>query len=176
MQRLKPVEPVQAEPPVDAIFTGTLRGQHYNVYKALAASPAALRAAAEAQASLESSSLDPAHRVAIRLVTSQFWQSPCDLAMHAAQARALGMSDGQITQIRRGVHDDQQTASLIAFARALHDKLGRVSDADVAAVRAAGFDDRAIADAVAEASVASFLCMFNVFNRTAPDAPIPPQV
>lgn len=176
MHRLKPVEPVQAEPPVDAIFSGPLRGRHFNVYKALAVSPAALRAAADAEHALEASSLHPAQRVAIRLVTSQFWQSPCDLAMHAAQARALDLSDEQISRIRRGAGIDQPMAALVAFTRALHDKRARVSDADVASVRAAGFDDRAIADAVAEASVASYLCAFNVLNHTPPDAPIPPLI
>jgi hypothetical protein len=43
MARLTPVEPANATGPAKEIFDGPLKGKHFNVFKALANSPAALQ-------------------------------------------------------------------------------------------------------------------------------------
>ncbi len=55
------------------------------------------------------------------------------------------LTKDQILDSRRGTAIDPKTDALIRFARKLVDERGRVSNADVAEVRAVGFDDSAIA-------------------------------
>lgn len=176
MPRLKAIEPIQAQGPLRALFDGPLKGAHFNVFKAMAASPDALRAATDADAALSHGPLAALDRIVIRLVIAQCFNSPYDLAHAHAAARSLGLDDATCVTIRRNQANDPRHAALARFARAVHDKRARVSDADVAAFRAAGFDDAALASVLAEIGLASAFCQFNLVNQTPPDSPLAPEV
>lgn len=176
MPRLKAIEPIQAQGPLRALFDGPLKGAHFNAFKAMAASPDALRAVIDADAALARGPLSALDRVVIRLVIAQCFNSPYDLAHAHAGARALGLVDAACVAIRRGQAQDPQHAVLARFVRAVHDKRARVSDADVAAFRASGFDDAALVSVLAEIGQASALCQFNLVNQTPPDSPLAPEV
>ncbi len=171
MARICPIEPTQADAELAALFAGPLQGQHFNVAKALAASTAALRAITSAQHALHDSTLSPVQRVAVRLVVSQHAGSVYDLAHAGHDAKSLGLSNEQITSIRRGSQVRAELEPLVSFARALLDKRGRTSDEDVARARAAGMDDRTITALIALVGLTWTVCLFNVFNSTPPDFP-----
>jgi alkylhydroperoxidase family enzyme len=64
--------------------------------------------------------------------------------------------------------------ALIRFARKLVDRRGQVSDEDVQEVRAAGFDDGAIAGVVANVALSIFSNYFNNVAETDIDSPKAP--
>lgn len=55
----------------------------------------------------------------------------------------VGLTAEQILESRRGASSEQTTDAVLRFARQLVDNRGMVSDADLAAVRSAGWNDGA---------------------------------
>lgn len=83
----------------------------------------------------------------------------------------VGLTPDQILDSRRGTAIDPKADAVIRFARKLVDERGRVSDADVAEVRAAGLNDGAIAEVVANVALNIFTNYFNHVAETDIDFP-----
>ena len=83
----------------------------------------------------------------------------------------VGLSVDQILDSRRGTSVDPKTDAIIQFARQVVDQRGLVSDANIAQVRAAGLDDGAIAEIVANVALNIFTNYFNHVAETEIDFP-----
>ena len=77
----------------------------------------------------------------------------------------------QIRDSRLGTAVDPKTDTLIRFARTVVATRGRVSDADLDALRDAGFDDGTIAEVVAHVALCVFTNYFNLVTGTDIDFP-----
>jgi uncharacterized peroxidase-related enzyme len=95
----------------------------------------------------------------------------CDvcLASHTRYGRDAGLANNEIEAARRATSADPASAAALGFAMLLLDSRGHVSDADIAAVRSAGFDDTAIVEIAA--AVASNM-LANLVNNLAHQIPI----
>ncbi len=176
MARLQMIDPKQADGRVKEIFEGPLKGKEINIFKGMANSPAVLDAYLGMSGALQSASLSAKEQEVIQLVVGE--ANDCDYcqAAHTALGKKAGLSEEQTVQARRGkIEDDPKLNAIAKFASAMHEKKGFVSDDDLSAFRDAGFDDGAIAEAVATYALASFTNYFNHVNQTPVDFPEPPK-
>jgi uncharacterized peroxidase-related enzyme len=142
-----------------------------NITRAMANSPAVLEGYLGLSGALGKGSLSAKNREQIALAVGQ--ANHCDycLAAHSAIGKMVGLTPDEILDSRRGTAVDPKADSVIRFARKLVDERGRVSDADVAEVRAAGLNDGAIAEVVANVALNIFTNYFNHVAETDIDFP-----
>lgn len=142
-----------------------------NLTRAMANSPAVLEGYLGLSGALGKGSLSAKNREQIALTVGQ--ANHCDycLAAHSAIGKMVGLTPDQILDSRRGTAIDPKADAVIRFARKLVDERGRVSDADVAEVRAAGLNDGGIAEVVANVALNIFTNYFNHVAETDIDFP-----
>ncbi|MGL4460870.1 MAG: carboxymuconolactone decarboxylase family protein [Planctomycetia bacterium] len=142
-----------------------------NMTREMANSPAALDGYLQLSGALAKGVLPAKVREQLALAVSE--ANGCDycLAAHGALGKAVGLTADQILDSRRGTAVDAGTAALLGFARKVVDARGRVADADLAAVRAAGWDDAAVAEVVAHVALNVFTNYFNNLAETDLDFP-----
>ena len=95
------------------------------------------------------------------------------LAAHAAIGGLLGVKADALHDARTAQPADPRTAAALRFAARLTETRGHVTDADVAAVRAAGFTDGQIGELVGHVALNIFTNYFNLTAGTVPDFPVP---
>ena len=102
----------------------------------------------------------------------------CDycVSAHSAFGKRGGLSDQEILNSRRGTSTDRKTDVLLRFARTVVEKRGLIEDADVVAVREAGFGDAEIAEVVAHVALNIFTNYFNNVAGTTIDIPKVPAL
>lgn len=142
-----------------------------NMFRAVANSPAALRALWGYFGALGGGSLDPllGEKVAVAVANS----NDCGycLAAHTALGRKAGASAAEMSAAQTGISDDRRTAAALAFALRLVESRGQVSEADVQAVREAGFDDGQIVELLAHVCLNLFTNYVNVAFAVPVDFP-----
>jgi len=176
MPRLTPIDPTTAAGRAKEIFDGPLKGKAFNIFRAMAASPAALDAYLALSGALSHGTLSMKEREVVQLAIGQ--ANGCDycVAAHTAIGKGGGLTDDQCLGARRGTLTDPRLDALAKFALRLHEKNGTVSDADLTAFRSAGFNDGHIAEVVANYALAVFTNYFNHVNATISDFPAVPRV
>jgi uncharacterized peroxidase-related enzyme len=177
MPRLTPIDPETSTGRAREIFDGPLKGKHFNIFKGLANSPAALDMYLAMSAALSKASLSAKEQEVIQLAIGR--ANNCDYcqAAHTAIGTGAGLTEAQAIGARRGViEDDAKLNALAKFALTLHEKKGFVSDDDLNAFRNAGFDDAAITEVVAVYALATFTNMFNHVNESEVDFPPAPAL
>ncbi|MFI4898857.1 MAG: carboxymuconolactone decarboxylase family protein [Phycisphaerales bacterium JB059] len=177
MPRLTPIDPETATGRAREIFDGPLKGKHFNIFKGLANSPAALDMYLAMNAALSKASLSAKEQEVIQLAIGR--ANDCDYcqAAHTAIGQGAGLTEAQTLGARRGeIEDDAKLSALAKFALTLHEKKGFVSDADLSAFREAGYDDAAITEVVASYALATFTNMFNHVNDSELDFPPAPPL
>ena len=142
-----------------------------NMFATLASNPAVLDVVMALQGSL-SRVLDARTRHTIALAVSQ--ANGCDycLAVHSYVSSEFGgMSREDIDLGRAGSSVDPKRAAVARFAQQVVESRGRVSDADLAAVRGAGYTDPQILAIVTVAVAAQLTNFINNVNQTDVDIP-----
>ncbi len=139
--------------------------------RSMANSPPVLDAYLKFSGSLGTGNLPAKTREQIALAVGQ--ANLCDycLSAHSTIGKMVGLTAEQILESRRGSSTDPTTDAVLRFARQLVDKRGLVSDADLAAVREAGWNDGAIAEIVANVALNIFTNYFNHVAETEIDFP-----
>ena len=82
------------------------------------------------------------------------------------------LDDAEITANRSGTSNDPKADAAVRFAASVVRERGHVSDADIAAVRAAGFDDAQIVEIVLHVALNTLTNYVNEVARTAIDFPV----
>jgi uncharacterized peroxidase-related enzyme len=150
---------------------GTQLGFVPNMFKTIASNPTVLEVVTSLQATM-SRVLDARTRHSIALATSQV--NDCDycLAIHSYSSSEFGgMSSDDIDLARAGSSTDPKRAAAARFAQQVVDSRGQVSDADLAAVRDAGYSDPEILAIVTVAVQALLTNFINNVNQTDIDIP-----
>jgi uncharacterized peroxidase-related enzyme len=142
-----------------------------NMFKTIASNPTVLEVVTTLQGTL-SRVLDAKTRHSIALAVSQANGCSYCLAIHTYVATEFGgMSGDDIELGRVGGSVDPKRAAAARFAQRVVDSRGRVSDADLAGVRGAGYTDSQIL-AIVALSVQFLLTNFiNNVNQTDLDIP-----
>lgn len=84
------------------------------------------------------------------------------LAAHTLLGRKTGATDEEMAEAQAGRSRDPRTAAALAFALKVVERRADVAEADVAALRQAGFDDGAIVEILAHVALNLFTNYVNV--------------
>jgi uncharacterized peroxidase-related enzyme len=119
-----------------------------NFLRVLANSPAALGAFLGLHQIAENGAVDLKTRERIAVALAQ--QNGCAycLSAHSAIGRKAGLSGDEIDANREGTSHDAKAAAAVAFARALVEHKGDVTQAELDAVRTAGYGDAEIVEII----------------------------
>lgn len=139
---------------LDAVQSGL--GMVPNFIRALANSPAALKAFLGIHGIAGDGFLDPKTRERIALAVAE--QNACQycVSAHTAIGRKAGLDNDEILANRAGRSSDAKADAALTFARALVENTGQVSKAEFYAVRAAGHSDGEIIEIITHVAMNIF--------------------
>lgn len=171
--RISALDPVHAAGKNAELFTAVKSklGVVPNLMRTLGHSPAALEAYLGFSATLGRGVLPAAVREQIALAVAQ--ANACDycLAAHSLLGRGAGLSTDAIAAARRAHAGDAKVDAILQFAAAVVAARGQVTDADLAAVRAAGASEAEIIETVAVVALNIFTNYVNHVAQTVVDFP-----
>jgi uncharacterized peroxidase-related enzyme len=143
-----------------------------NLFRLLAVSPAALEGYLGLSGALGKGSLDARTRERIALAVAEFNGCGYCTAAHEFIGRNLaGLSDAEIAANRNGTSTDDRAASAVRFAIKVVEARGQVSDADVDAVRVAGYSDAEVIEIVLHVALNTLTNYVNEVADTTIDFP-----
>ncbi len=120
-----------------------------NLMKLVGHSPAALEGYLSLNGALAKGKLSAQLRERIALAIAEFNACNYCLSAHSYLATHVAkLSASEIDAARHGSAEDTRTAAALRFARRVAEARGRVSDADLAALRAADFDEASVVEIV----------------------------
>lgn len=167
--------PLAARPQLEAVRQQL--GTVPNLFRLVSSSPAALEGYLAMSGALAKGSLPAATRERIALAVAQFNGCGYCLAAHTYLGKNLArLSEEEITANRRGGSLDAMAAAAVRFAVAVVRERGRVTDADLSAVRGAGYDDAQIVEIVQHVALNSWTNFINEVARTEIDFPAAPPL
>jgi uncharacterized peroxidase-related enzyme len=144
-----------------------------NTFAAIGAhGPEALKAILAADSVLARSSLSRRDQETIKLVISGV--AGCDycVAAHSLLGKLAGLKPEELKKIRDGEPTgDAKRDALIHFVRTLAERSGTVSDADFAAIKAAGYSGAQLVEISLAFATTVFTNVFNRINDTEIDFP-----
>lgn len=162
--------PSGSRPVLDAVKKSL--GVVPNLFRLIANSPAAMNAYSGLSGPL-TRTLDVKTRERIALAVAQV--NGCDYCLSAHTYLGLNLakiSAEEIALNRRGRSSDATADAAVGFAAKVASRRGHVSDADIAAVRAAGFGDAQIVEIVALVVENTFTNYVNEVAKTDIDFPV----
>lgn len=162
--------PAASRPLLDAV--NQKLGTVPNLMKLLGQSPAALEGYLSLSGALDKGRLDVKLRESLALALAEV--NGCDycLAAHTYIGKNLvKLSDEQIALARDGHAADARHDAALRFAQQVTRERGRVEDADIAALRAAGFDDGETIEIVLHVALNVLTNYVNNVARTDVDFP-----
>lgn len=151
---------------IQAAFGGTP-----NMFRLVANSPAALKSMWGAFGALGGGVI-PA-KLAEQIAVAVADRNACEycLAAHTALGRKAGATADEMAAAQSGESTDAKTAAALRFALKLVNERGQVGDADVKALRTAGYDDEQIVEILAHVALNLFTNYVNVAFATPVDFP-----
>ena len=178
MERIIPINPQSAQGRAKELLDAVKAklGIVPNMTRAMAVSPPVLDAYLGFSGALRSGVL-PA-RVREQLALDVGEANHCDycVSAHSALGKRAGLTDQDILDSRRGASADPKADVLLRFARTVVERRGLVEDADLDAVREAGYGDAEIAEVVAHVALNIFTNYFNNVAETTIDFPKAPAL
>ncbi len=175
MTGLPLIEPETATGEAAGLLAATQRmfGITPNLARALANSPAALRAYLGFSAALRGGGLPFAVRERIALLVAQETGCDYDLSAHSFTGNRLaGLSRAEAALARNGEASEPLAATALAFAAALLRGGGCVTDGQLAAARGGGLSDGQLAEIVAHVALGVFTSYFAKAARVEIDWPL----
>ncbi len=133
-----------------------------NMFKAVSNSPAALQSMWAAFGALGKGSLGAllGEQIAVAIAN----RNRCEycLAAHTVLGQKAGATAAQMGEAQAGRSADARTAAALDFVLKVVEQRAQVSDADVAALRAAGFGDEEVVEILAHVALNLFTNYVNV--------------
>lgn len=162
--------PAASAPLLDAVEKSL--GVVPNLFRLVGQSPAALEGLLGLNGAL-GRTLDAATRERIALAVAQI--NGCDYCLSAHTYLGLNLAkldEAEIARNRRGGSNDPRANAAVAFAAKVTAERGRVTDADIAAVKLAGFTEAQIVEIVGLVAVNVYTNFINNVAETDIDFPV----
>ena len=162
--------PEKSQPLLDAVQKQL--GVVPNLFRLVGTSPAALEGYLSLNGAL-GRTLDAKTRERIALAIAQ--ANGCDYCLSAHSYLGLNLAkidEAEIALNRAGHSGDARADAAVVFARKVLDARGRVSDADIAAVRLAGFSEAQVIEIVASVALNVLTNYINNVAETDIDFPV----
>lgn len=143
-----------------------------NLTKVMANQPAVLEAFLGLGDALSKGSFDAKTREALALTIAG--ANTCDYcaSAHSAISKSLKVDQSEIDLRLKGQSADPKLSALLNFATTIVKKQGLVSNDDISAIRAAGYDDGAIAEVTANVAANILTNYINHIAQTEIDFPV----
>ncbi|WP_428506777.1 carboxymuconolactone decarboxylase family protein [Roseateles sp.] len=144
-----------------------------NLMKLVGHSPAALEGYLSLSGALAKGKLSVQLRERIALTVAEF--NGCDYCLSAHSylaANVAKISASEVEAAREARSDDARTAAALQFARRVAESRGRVADADLAALRAADFDEAAVLEIILNVALNVLTNYVNNVAQTDIDFPV----
>ena len=181
-----PKEPVMSRIPVPATIDSApeasqplLRavekqlGSAPNLFRLVAQSPAALEGYLGLNGALAKGTLDPRTRERLALAVAEHNGCSYCLSAHTYLGKNLAkLDDAELMAAREGGSSDPKAAAAVRFAARVAQERGHVSDADLDAVRAAGYGDAQVLEIVLHVALNTLTNYVNEVARTDVDFPV----
>ncbi len=146
-------------------------GKVPNLLATLAHSPAALGFYLNNGAALENASISAGLREQIALVVAGVNQCGYCASAHTAIGKMVGVDEAELGKNLRGESGDAKVLAALDFSKAIVEKRGWASDADLQAVREAGYTDGEVLEIVATVVANIFTNYANHVIETENDFP-----
>ncbi|MDR3419533.1 MAG: carboxymuconolactone decarboxylase family protein [Nevskia sp.] len=144
-----------------------------NIYRLIANSPAALEGLLGLAGAMSKASLSAQTRERINLAVSEL--NHCDYCLSAHTfigKRVAKLDDAEITANRSGASNDPKADAAVRFAVAVARDRGQVGAEQVAAVKAAGYDDAQLVEIVLQVAEITLTNYVNEVFKTEIDFPV----
>lgn len=163
--------PVAAQPLLEGVKAKL--GSAPNLFRLLAVSPAALEGYLGLSGALGHGSLDARTRERIALAVAEYNGCGYCTSAHSFIGKNMaGLTDGEIAANRNGSSTDAKAAAAVEFAVKVVDARGHVADADVAAVKLAGYSDADVIEIVLHVALNTLTNYVNEVAQTTIDFPV----
>jgi uncharacterized peroxidase-related enzyme len=147
-------------------------GRVPNLFRAMATSPAALEGYLGLSGALAGGTLPAATRERIALAIAEVNGCGYCLSAHTFFGKvAAKLDDAEITANRNGFSNDPTADAAVRFAVRVAQQRGHVGEADVSAVRAAGYTDAQLVEIVQHVALNTLTNYFNEVFATEIDFP-----
>jgi len=178
MPRLNVVAPEQATGQTKELYEAIKHavGGVPNIYQGVGNSAAALDGVLHLGAVLGKGHLAAAEIEAVKLAVSEAYGCTYCLAVHTLLGKKAGLTDEQTIGIRRGTPQQPKLAALVEFVNTAIQPKGRISDDDLRAVKAAGYSDAQVTEALLAIGQTVFTNLFNRVHQTPLDFPAAPSL
>lgn len=144
-----------------------------NLFRAVAISPQALEGYLGLSGALAKGSLPAATRERIALAVAEVNGCGYCLSAHSYIGKNLAkLDDAEITANRNGASNDPKADAAVRFAAKVARDRGQVTDADLAAVKLAGYTDAQLVEIVQHVALNVFTNYFNEVFATDIDFPV----
>jgi uncharacterized peroxidase-related enzyme len=148
-------------------------GSAPNLFRLVALSPAALEGYLGLSGALGKGSLDARTRERIALAVAEYnGCGYCTSAHSFIGKKMVGLTDVEIAANRDGTSTDAKAAAAVEFATKVVEARGHVSDADLAAVRLAGYSDADVVEIVLHVALNTLTNYVNEVAQTTIDFPV----
>lgn len=148
-------------------------GSAPNIFRLMAKSPAALEGHLGLAAALGKGKLSAATRERIALAVGEFNACGYCLSAHSyVAANLVKLAPEEIAANRRGRSTDAKADAAVVFALKVAEARGRVADADLNTVRAAGYDDGEIIEIIQNVALNVWTNYLNEAAKTDIDFPV----
>lgn len=174
MSRISAVNPETANDAQTVLFTGVQKQVGFvpNLMKTLGHSPAALEGYLSLNSALAGGVLNPQLRERIALLVAEYNGCEYCLAAHSYLGRQVAkLDESEISAARKGHANDQQADAALRFAKHVLDSKGRINDAALSEIRAAGFADASIIEIVSHIALNILTNYTNNVAQTVVDFP-----
>ena len=146
-------------------------GASPNMFRAVAHAPAALRSLWGSFGALGRGVIGAQLGEQIAVAVANRNQCHYCLAAHTALGKQAGLDGDRLHAAQQGQSSDPRTRAALQFALAIVERRGQVSDADLQAVRDAGFNDEALVEIVAHVALNLFTNYVNIVFAVPVDFP-----
>ena len=144
-----------------------------NLFRVMANSPPALEGAVALDQALARGRLGVKTRERIALAVSELNGCTYCLSAHSYVGKHLAkLDDAELLANREGGSTDPKAAAAVRFAAKIVTTRGHVTDADVRALKAAGYDDEEVIEIVAHVAMTTLTNYVNEVAQTAIDFPV----
>lgn len=176
MSRLPTPASIEAAPLASqALLRGVKKqlGSVPNLFRVVSNSPAALKGYLGLSAALAGGALPAQTRERIALAVAAV--NGCDycLAAHSYLGKHVArLDDAEIVANRNGTSNDPRADAAVGFAVKVAQQRGHISDAELQAVRAAGYTDAQVVEIVQHVALNTWTNYINIVAQTDIDFPV----
>jgi uncharacterized peroxidase-related enzyme len=163
--------PEKAQPLLEAV--NKQLGVVPNMFRLISTSPQALEGYLGMSGALSKGALPPQTRERIALAVAEVNGCSYCLSAHTYLGRNLAkLDDAEITANRNGASNDPKADAAVRFAAQVARARGHVAEADLAAVRLAGYSDAQVVEIVQHVALNTWTNYVNEVFKTDIDFPV----